>query len=365
MTRETKSQSLEELVKLPWSRELVPDGPTVAARVPELPGCFAEGNDLAEALANLEDALEAWLASALELGNEVPRPRGEAEPESFSGRFSVRVPKTLHRRLAALADGEGCSLNQLVVTVLAEAVHLPVRSAGETEMTREDIAADAIGQGPQAIGALKGIATHIRNRGDVNLACVLYALAGERTALEAGGAQLAAREFGTAGALARRERKLKMAEALWRESLRRDFTNIRSRSSLGQLLHHQGRFGEAIEYLEPVADVDDYARLFLGWSQLQLGLSDRSEHLVVDGLSNVVAGLRRWAAYANDSDRTPWLRQVQRLARLGKRFDPEVEQLVSFANSNSNWRSISVDEVVQASVDDGDDELAPDVPAAV
>ena len=82
------TQSLEELVKLPWSRELVPDGPTVAARVLELPGCFAEGNDLAEALANLEDALEAWLASALELGNEVPRPRGEAEPESFSGRFS-------------------------------------------------------------------------------------------------------------------------------------------------------------------------------------------------------------------------------------------------------------------------------------
>src|SRR4029077_18799790 len=121
--------------------------------------------------------------------------------------------------------------------------------------TYEDITADAIGGGTDAIGALKGIGTFLPNCGDINLACFVYSVAAERTASGPGGAQEAAKEFGTAGALARRERRMRLAESLWRQSLRRDFTNIRSRSSLGQLLHHQGRYEEAIEFLDPVGDV--------------------------------------------------------------------------------------------------------------
>lgn len=115
----------ESLMDLPWSRELVPDGSTIAARITELPGCFSEGRNFEEALANLQDALEMWIESSLELGNEIPNPldRTELEPEpSFSGRFSVRMPKTLHRQLFYMANDEGCSINQLVVTILAEKV---------------------------------------------------------------------------------------------------------------------------------------------------------------------------------------------------------------------------------------------------
>jgi predicted RNase H-like HicB family nuclease len=361
MPQTRNSQDLvEELIRRPWSRELVPDEGVVAARVPELPGCFAEGETLDEALTNLEDALESWLAAAVEAGVEIPSPKGESEPDSYSGRFSVRVPRSLHGKLALRAEVENCSLNQLVVSLLAAAVDRPQKVTSALDEVREEITADAVGDGPQSIGALKGIATHLRNRGDINLACLLYGIAGERVALGNRGAQQAAREFGTAGALARREKRMRLAEALWRESLRRDYTNIRSRSSLGQLLHHQGRYREAVEYLEPVADVDDYAKLFLGWSQLQLGLAGGDDKLIEDGLANVVGSLRRWGAYSNRSTRSAWLRQARRLWSLGPRFRPEVDQLISFASANANWPVVTVEEVQSIPAeDDGDEEAEP------
>ncbi|MHB1488263.1 MAG: toxin-antitoxin system HicB family antitoxin [Acidimicrobiales bacterium] len=350
------SATVEGLLSRAWSKELVRDEGLISGSVPELPGCFATGATEEEALTNLNDALGAWLTAAVELGNDIPTPRGEQAPDEFSGRFSARVPRYIHRRLANRAEAEGCSLNQLVATLLAESVETPVRKQ-DTD-AYEDIAADAVSDSSDAIGALKGIGTFLRNRGDINLACLVYAFAAERAAAGPGGAQDAAKEFGTAGALARKERRLRLAESLWRQSLRRDNTNIRSRSSLGQLLHHQGRYGEAVDFLEPVADVDDYARLFLGWSRLQLGLSDESKDSVDQGLADLTAALRRWCAYASRGERSSWLRQLRRLNLLGSRFREEVDQLVQFANSNANWMKISADEVEDVSKLD-EDELDP------
>jgi predicted RNase H-like HicB family nuclease len=349
----SNNATVEDLLGKAWSREFVPDDGLISARVPELPGCFATGTTWEEAHANLEDALEAWLTAAVELGNDVPEPRGDEEPGEFSGRFSVRVPRYIHRRLANRAEAEGCSLNQLVASLLAESVETPVR--GQDTDAYEDITADAVSERSDAIGALKGIATFLRNRGDINLACLVYAFAAERVGAASGGAQEAAKELGAAGALARKERRMRLAESLWRQSLRRDCTNIRSRSSLGQLLHHQGRYAEAVDFLEPVADVDDYARLFLGWSRLQLGLSDKSNDMVDQGLADLTAALRRWCAYASRGERSSWLRQLRRLNLLGPRFREEVDQLVQFANSNANWPKISANEVEDTSKLDEDE----------
>lgn len=46
------------------------------AEVPELPGCLSDGETRAEALVNAEDAMQAWIATARELGREVPTPKG-------------------------------------------------------------------------------------------------------------------------------------------------------------------------------------------------------------------------------------------------------------------------------------------------
>ena len=85
------------------------------AEIEELPGCMTEADTEDDVLKMLEDAKEAWLATALERDINIPEP---AEDE-FSGKFNVRVPKFLHRKLAYRAKSEGVSLNTLITTTLA------------------------------------------------------------------------------------------------------------------------------------------------------------------------------------------------------------------------------------------------------
>ena len=44
--------------------------------VPELPGCMADGDTPAKALKNVEKIIADWLATARELGREIPVPKG-------------------------------------------------------------------------------------------------------------------------------------------------------------------------------------------------------------------------------------------------------------------------------------------------
>jgi predicted RNase H-like HicB family nuclease len=59
-------------IVLYWSDE---DGAYVA-EVPELPGCISDGETYAEALANAEDAVRAWIETARDLGRPIPEPKG-------------------------------------------------------------------------------------------------------------------------------------------------------------------------------------------------------------------------------------------------------------------------------------------------
>ena len=61
----------------------------------------------------------AWIEDALESGETVPAP--SAQPQA-SGRFLARVPRSIHGRLQQIAEDEGVSLNQLVVSILSEGV---------------------------------------------------------------------------------------------------------------------------------------------------------------------------------------------------------------------------------------------------
>lgn len=46
------------------------------AEVPELAGCMADGETRLDALHNAERIIEEWIATAKELGREIPVPRG-------------------------------------------------------------------------------------------------------------------------------------------------------------------------------------------------------------------------------------------------------------------------------------------------
>ena len=57
--------------------------------------------------------------------DSLPEPPSGPQKREYSGKFNVRVPKSLHAALASEAEAEGVSLNQLVVAKLA--MHLQVR----------------------------------------------------------------------------------------------------------------------------------------------------------------------------------------------------------------------------------------------
>lgn len=338
MSAPLRDPRLDEFMGHPWSREvLVDEDGGYLASVPELPGCFADGATLEEALANLDDVLEDWLAVAIESDDEIPPPR-RVEHISYSGRFSVRVPKSLHRLLAERASAEGCSLNQLVTMALSASAGGPRGSmATSGEDAYEDVAAAAARRGAQSVGALKGIAKFLRSRGEVNLSCLLYRLAADRVR-EVDGVEAASVELGMAAALARREGRLQLAEVLWRESLSLDPTNTRSASALGQLLHHQGRYEEAVSYLEPAERIDNYARLFLGWSRLFLALDAEDDAMAREAGGLLADALRHWAhGNHNPSERAAWERHLERLQALGPRFADLAAQLVEFANTRAAW----------------------------
>jgi hypothetical protein len=54
-----------------------------------------------------------------EIIDGLPEPPVGPQRREYSGRFNVRIPKSLHAALASEAEAEGVSLNQLVVAKLA------------------------------------------------------------------------------------------------------------------------------------------------------------------------------------------------------------------------------------------------------
>ena len=109
-----------ELWERPYSRVVVrEDNGAYSAKVLELPGCFAEGDTPAEVHENLEATALAWLQDELEKGESIPEPQPEHE---YSGRFLLRLPRSLHARAAHHAARENVSLNHFISTAVAEKV---------------------------------------------------------------------------------------------------------------------------------------------------------------------------------------------------------------------------------------------------
>jgi len=79
------------------------------ASVLEFDGCISDGNTPDEAYENILDAMEGWIDTKLEGGFTVPEP---ISSEKYSGKFLLRIPKSLHAKLAIEAAKDGVSLNQ-------------------------------------------------------------------------------------------------------------------------------------------------------------------------------------------------------------------------------------------------------------
>lgn len=111
---------VKDYMKLPYTRIVKEmndeSGHYFYGRILELDGCQSTGDTLEELYENLNEAMEGYLEVKLE--NNLPIPVPE-KTENYSGKFNVRLPKSLHQRLAIQAEEEGVSLNQLVLYKLA------------------------------------------------------------------------------------------------------------------------------------------------------------------------------------------------------------------------------------------------------
>ncbi len=112
--------NVKDYMELPYTRIVQEmndeSGHYFYGRILELDGCQSTGDTIEELYESLNEAMEGYIEVKLENGLSIPKPESAND---YSGKFNVRLPKTLHQRLAIEADREGVSLNTLVLYKLA------------------------------------------------------------------------------------------------------------------------------------------------------------------------------------------------------------------------------------------------------
>jgi len=112
-------KNVEYYMSLPYTTIIEPindeSGFYYVGRIMEFEGCMTDGDSKEETLQNLQEAMELWIETKLGNGFEVPEPLS-----NVSGKFTLRLPKSLHHRLTLEAKQEGISLNQYALYKLAK-----------------------------------------------------------------------------------------------------------------------------------------------------------------------------------------------------------------------------------------------------
>ena len=103
------------------------EGPAPARPSSVLGGCrhgwrrasgHQDGETIEEAIENGKDALDGLITTLRELGRDIPEPGSNTI--NASGKFMLRLPKSLHASLIKSAKEENVSMNTLAVTLIAQ-----------------------------------------------------------------------------------------------------------------------------------------------------------------------------------------------------------------------------------------------------
>ena len=118
-TQQITEKNLDYYAALPYDIVVTssPEGGYVAT-IPDLPGCITQGDTRLEVLEMIEDAKLCWLEAALDMGQAIDEP----DFDKYNGRLNLRIPKSLHRKLAESAQREGVKLNQLAIYLMASGI---------------------------------------------------------------------------------------------------------------------------------------------------------------------------------------------------------------------------------------------------
>jgi antitoxin HicB len=97
--------------------EIIEDDDGVVATIPDLPGCASFGDTIEAAIRGLNETKELWMKGRIDAGQPIPEP---SQLEDFSGKFVLRIPRSLHKSLDREAKRQGVSLNQYILHLLSE-----------------------------------------------------------------------------------------------------------------------------------------------------------------------------------------------------------------------------------------------------
>jgi predicted RNase H-like HicB family nuclease len=108
-------------LRRPYHIVLISDGEEGGwiAQVEELAGCEARGATPDEAANKVREAMEDWIADAIEHRRTIPRPRRDP---AKGGRLTLGLPESLREALGQAAVREGLSLDVFTTIALAAAV---------------------------------------------------------------------------------------------------------------------------------------------------------------------------------------------------------------------------------------------------
>jgi predicted HicB family RNase H-like nuclease len=113
-------KQVEYYMNLPYTmtvRYLDEQGGYFVAGYIELPDLTMTGDTPEEAVKELLVEKPEWFEACLKRGIPIPLP---VEPQKYSGKIIVRMPPSLHESLIRIAELEGVSLNQYMVSSLAK-----------------------------------------------------------------------------------------------------------------------------------------------------------------------------------------------------------------------------------------------------
>ncbi len=100
------------------------------ASIKELPGLIVYGESLEEVYDEIELAKADWIEANLEWGREIKEPL-ENSLEEYSGKVTLRLPKSLHRDVKERSEIEGVSLNQTLVQLINDGLFKQAQNSVE------------------------------------------------------------------------------------------------------------------------------------------------------------------------------------------------------------------------------------------
>ncbi len=107
-----------ELYTISIRKEIVEGDSLYVARIAEFPDVQEYGETFEEARELAVDTIETAYHLCLEQNIPFPEPL-DLDTHQVSGRVTLRMPKSLHARLAKIAEDEDVSLNQYIVSSLS------------------------------------------------------------------------------------------------------------------------------------------------------------------------------------------------------------------------------------------------------